>query len=83
MVDRQRCHLPTGYLKQHRLWWSQYGEVPAQPSIWNNYWLWQHTDGHHGPEPHEVPGLGILDCDTFDRDANDLRAEWSPGSVIA
>ena len=65
------------YLAQHRLWWAQYNTTAVLPPNWQSYWLWQYTDGHHGPQPHVVPGLGTPDCDTFDGSDDQLRASWS------
>jgi len=65
------------YLAQHRLWWAQYGPAAKLPATWPSYWLWQYTDGHNGPEPHDVPGLGSPDCDTFDSTDDQLRGSWS------
>lgn len=65
------------YFAQHRLWWAQYGNAPTLPPAWPSYWLWQYSDGHHGPDPHAVPGLGTPDCDTYDGSAAQLAAEWA------
>lgn len=65
------------YLAQHRLWWAQYNATCALPPTWPSYWLWQFTDGHHGPDPQNVPGIGTPDCDTYDGTDAELAASWS------
>ena len=65
------------YLGSHRLWWSQYSNEATIQTSWTNYWLWQYSDGFHGPSPHNVPGVGPCDCDTFDGTADALTASWS------
>jgi lysozyme len=64
-------------LAQHRIWWARYGAQPRVQASWPTYWLWQHTDGHNGPEPHAVPGVGPCDCDTFDGSETELRQQWT------
>lgn len=65
------------YLGQHRLWWAQYGNAALIPPTWQAYWLWQFTDGHNGPPPHSVPGLGSPDCDTYDGTPAQLASDWA------
>src|SRR5262245_1137742 len=35
----------NSFLMQRRLWLCQYGNTPTLPDGWENYWLWQYTDG--------------------------------------
>lgn len=59
------------------LWYARYAPAPIGiPTIWPRWTLWQYTDGKAGPEPHEVPGLGPLDRDTFNGTETELRARW-------
>jgi lysozyme len=69
---------PNQFFGQHRLWWAQYGESPHVPPTWNQAWLWQFTDGHHGPQPHTVNGIGSCDIDHYAGTAAQLKAQW-PG----
>ena len=61
----------------YALWWSRYADVPEIHPTWSHYWLWQYTDGHNGPKPHDVPGFGFCDCSTFDGTTQDLIVSWS------
>jgi GH25 family lysozyme M1 (1,4-beta-N-acetylmuramidase) len=66
-----------------RLWLAQYGTTPKVQKSWETYWLWQYTDGDVGPEPHHVKGIKEgIDCNSFQRDAAYLKAEWNGGNVI-
>jgi GH25 family lysozyme M1 (1,4-beta-N-acetylmuramidase) len=71
----ERAHDP--YLAEHRLWWAQYASAPVLQVSWNTYWLWQHSDGFHGPDPQRVDGVGPCDCDTFDNSAAQLADAWA------
>jgi lysozyme len=61
----------------HRLWYAQYNNTANIPSTWNQAWLWQFTDGHHGPQPHTVNGIGSCDIDNYAGTAAQLTAQWS------
>jgi lysozyme len=63
-------------LGQHRLWYAQYGDAPQIPPTWSQFWLWQFTDGHHGPLPHNVAGIGACDVDHFAGSDEQLREQW-------
>jgi lysozyme len=59
------------------LWYARYAPAPIGiPALWPRWTLWQYTDGKAGPEPHEVPGLGPCDRDTFNGTEAELRARW-------
>ena len=58
------------------LWWAQFANAPHLHPTWQNFWLWQHTDGVHGPDKKSVNGIGNCDCDTFNGDEAALRASW-------
>jgi lysozyme len=65
------------FLGQHRLWWAQYNTTANIPPTWSQFWLWQFTDGHHGPPPHAVNGIGPCDIDNFAGTAAQLQAQWA------
>jgi len=59
------------------LWYSRYNSVPAGvPKLWPNWTLWQYTDGNVGPLPHDVPGFGRCDRDTYNGTRDELLARW-------
>jgi lysozyme len=62
------------------LWIAEYAPAPVVPAVWNNWTLWQHTDGDVGPEPHGVDGVGACDRDKFNGSQADLRAFWQTQS---
>ena len=68
---------PAKDFKPYSLWWSRYADAPDVHPTWSKYWLWQYTDDHNGPKPHDVPGLGFCDCSTFDGDAFSLITSWT------
>ena len=57
-------------------WLSQYGPTAVVPPNWDDWTLWQYTDGGLGPDPHEVPGIGRCDRDKFNGDAAGLAQLW-------
>ncbi len=73
---------PNAFLGQHRLWLDDYvkpGKEPNIPTAWTNYWLWQFTDGKHGPEPHTFPNAGgNFDISSFNGSEQDLKDQWVP-----
>ena len=64
------------------LWWAQYGPVAAIPPNWDNYTLWQYTDGHHGNPPFAVNGVGVCDRDQYQGSVDQLTAAWATGTLI-
>lgn len=68
---------PAKDFKPYSLWWARYADIPDVHPTWSKYWLWQYSDGHSGPKPHDVPGLGFCDCNTFDGDAIQLITSWT------
>jgi lysozyme len=58
------------------LWLAQYGPDTILPPGWNSWTLWQYTDGHVGPEPHQVAGVQQCDRDMFQGSPDDLAAFW-------
>jgi len=78
------------FLGAHRLWLAQYGDHPKVQASWDQFWLWQYTDGTDGPNPAVVPGIpdrkvpgipgnseGHLDCDHYLGTEAKLAAEWA------
>jgi len=64
-------------LPQCPLWWARYANAPIGiPPAWPNCTLWQYTDGHFGPEPHAVDGIGNCDRDQFNGDLSGLQRLW-------
>ena len=70
-------HQPAPAFAPYRLWWATYGAAPNIHPTWNNYWLWQYTDGVHGPATRSVPGIGPCDCNTYAGTDVQLEAEWA------
>lgn len=71
------------FLSERRLWLAQYGSNPVCQNSWDNYWLWQFTDGIIGPQPHTIDGIGPCDINSYDGDADHLIAEWATGHADA
>lgn len=69
------------FLGARRLWLAQYATTPSWQISWDNYWLWQFTDGVYGPPPHSVEGVGPCDINSYDGDVRDLVAEWATGDA--
>lgn len=59
------------------LWIAQYGPAPLIPKVWNDWTLWQYTDGAAGPTPHSVDGVGRCDRDQFNGTEKQLRTFWA------
>lgn len=67
----------TSILSQCPLWYARYNSAPiGVPAIWSSWTLWQYTDGNLGPTPHNVPGFGACDRDTYNGTRADLVANW-------
>jgi lysozyme len=62
-----------------RLWLCQYGSTPGLPDCWDDYWLWQYTDGQVGPTPHTIDGIGPCDINSYADSKDALIAEWASG----
>ncbi|WP_051630404.1 glycoside hydrolase family 25 protein [Afifella pfennigii] len=63
------------------LWAARYGSAPVVPKTWPTWTMWQYTDGHAGPEPHAVAGVGPCDRDRFNGDEAGLRRLWGQGET--
>jgi lysozyme len=74
---------PDRDLAKHRIWWARYLAVPNLHPTWSRFYLWQYTDGTHGPlEPKQTPGIGASDCNHFESTANELRASWLDQALV-
>lgn len=74
---------PSPTLSNCWLWYAQYGSAPQIPSpSWKTWTLWQYTDGHSGVDTTAVPGIGECDRETFNGDADALRAFWSSNACF-
>lgn len=59
------------------LWIARYGpNLPVLPPMFEDFALWQYTDGAAGLQPHSVPGVGRCDRNKFNGDADALKAFW-------
>lgn len=70
------------FFGSHPLWIAAYGPTPPKLQVsWDQYLLWQFSDGASGPEPRKVPGIsgagGQVDVNHFDGTAEDLRLSWA------
>ena len=63
-------------LAQCPLWLPEYGGAPVCPPGWLRWHLWQHTDGHAGPAPAPVPGIGACDRNRFAGPPEDVAVWW-------
>jgi lysozyme len=57
-------------------WLAQYAPVPNVPAPWNNWTLWQYTNGGMGSGPYDVPGIGRCDRSHFNGDLDALHKLW-------
>lgn len=67
------------FFAERRLWLCHYADTPVVPASWDDYWLWQYTDGIYGPTPHEIDGIGPCDINSFVGNAEKLADEWAGG----
>jgi len=72
---------PDEFFGARRLWLCQYGSTPTLPDSWDEYFMWQYTDGVYGPTPHSIDGIGPCDINSYNGDADQLIAEWATGSA--
>ncbi|MGY0398510.1 MAG: glycoside hydrolase family 25 protein [Ostreibacterium sp.] len=49
--------------------------------IWKTWSFIQYTDGHIGPEPHEMEGIGAVDRDFFNGNLEQAKAFWKKHSL--
>lgn len=78
-VAKEQIHGVNEYLGSHRLWLAQYSNTCQTQESWHgNVWLWQYSDGQHGPQPHGCPGVtGDVDTNSWTGSQEELRTEWS------
>lgn len=71
-------HSTDQVLKNCPLWYARYRNEPIAIPIetWPTFTLWQYTDGHNGPAPHDVPGMGLTDRNCFQGTAAELSVAW-------
>jgi len=81
-----------GYLRDHGgalgrpglascpLWLAEYGSVPHTLPGWQNWTMWQFTDGKLGPFEGSVPGIGRCDQNLFNGDRGAFDAFWTAHS---
>jgi len=80
---KEKINGNDSFFGERRLWLCQYTTgTPTWQESWDNYWLWQFTDGQNGPSPHSISGIGNCDINSYDRDggAEELAATWASGS---
>jgi lysozyme len=71
-----------GDLSDYRLWLAQYAEAPELPQEWEDYFLWQYSDGQSGADPHRVDGVNSpCDCNDFQGSDDDLAMLWE-GKIL-
>jgi lysozyme len=58
------------------LWIAQYAPAAVLPPGWDDWTLWQYTDGAYGNAPHTVDGIGRCDRNYFNGSAAELSAFW-------
>jgi lysozyme len=77
-VAKEQIRGVNSYLGAHRLWLAQYNSNPTVQVSWATYWLWQYSDGTHGPEPKGCPGVtGDVDTNSWAGTFDELHARWS------
>jgi lysozyme len=78
---KERIHGNDPFFGSRRLWLAQYGTAPTTQESWTDYWLWQFTDGEHGPSPHSIDGIGRCDINSYPGDPQRLIEEWASGAI--
>ncbi len=58
------------------LWIASYRNAPLFPKQWSTWTFWQYTNGHNGPPPFAVSGIGPCDRDAFNGTLDQLAALW-------
>jgi lysozyme len=79
---KEKINGKDDFFGARRLWLCQYSSTPAWQESWDNYWLWQYTDGQSGPSPHSVKGVGNCDINSYDSGpAGQLVTQWATGGA--
>src|SRR5262245_14028486 len=75
----------NSYIGEHRLWLAQYSSSTSTQQSWEDWWLWQYSDGQNGPSPHGCPGVsGDVETNSYEGSRDQLRQEWSgTGKIIS
>jgi GH25 family lysozyme M1 (1,4-beta-N-acetylmuramidase) len=77
-VAKEKISGVNTYLGAYRLWLAQYDSNPETQASWQTYWLWQYSDGVHGPQPRGCPGVsGYVDTNSWASTFDELHAQWS------
>jgi len=78
-VAKENIHGVNQYLGSHRLWLAQYASTCSTQESWNGrVFIWQYSDGIHGPTPHGCPGCtGEVDTNSWTGTREELQARWS------
>jgi lysozyme len=72
---------PDAVLQNCWLWLAQYVQTPKLPPGWNQWTLWQYTDGSAVPDPNPIEGVTPCDRDYYCDTADTLQAKWATGSL--
>jgi lysozyme len=81
-VAKEQIHGVSTFLGARRLWLAQYGTNPTPQASWEDWWLWQYSDGQVGPQPQGCPGVsGYVDTNSWPKSQADLTAAWSGTGV--
>jgi GH25 family lysozyme M1 (1,4-beta-N-acetylmuramidase) len=79
-AGRWSLRAPHPVLAQCPLWLPEYGAAPVCPPGWDEWRLWQYTDGRTGAAP--VPGIGRCDRSRFAGARADLATWWQGAAAI-
>jgi len=69
--------IPLDNLPACPLWLSEYGTNPVLPATFKSWFLHQYSDGTVGPEPVDIPGIGLVDQSEFEGSTADLVRQWA------
>jgi lysozyme len=81
-VAKEQIRGVSTFLGARRLWLAQYGTNPVPQASWEDWWIWQYSDGQLGPQPHGCPGVsGYVDTNSWPGSQEALTASWSGTGV--
>lgn len=80
-LKQQLGSQPDPILQNCWLWLAQYGPTPVLPPGWQNWTLWQYTDGHIRPEVNPIPGISPCDRDFYSDTPALLQQKWASGTL--
>jgi len=72
---------PDSILQNCWLWLAQYGPTPVLPPGWQDWTLWQYTDGHLVTDPNPIQGISPCDRDFYIDTPDVLRTKWANGTL--